>query len=209
MTKDSTLKLNHNFRYFQVLAIIFGGLGPIFFYFFIGFLCGIENFWISKHGFGIIAILFIITCCLTGFLIFKEALCGEEKWFGYAYSIQAVFCFLLVTATVYFTGGAKASIFSFTFLYIPSVVGYVYGKHGLNMKGAVFSMFVSYAYNLFWPLKERKDFAPNEIFVLETSVTKFNLPQVQIEYIYIGIFLLQLCIVFSIAERRSDLRNNQ
>jgi len=196
--------LNIPFRDFQALGTILGGIAPIAAFFLVAFLFGIQNLVITKIGLSIIAILVASVLGFTLFLYHKEPRHGKKKWFTIVYTSQAILCFLLTHFIVHYTGGAKNSVFSFTCLYIPSVVGYVYGKRGISLIGAVIIMSLSYFANLF-SCKDYHLVAENELIRLDKTNIGIGTP-VSIEWIYLAIFLLQLYILWEIAVQKEEFK---
>ncbi len=197
-------ELNYPFRHFQSLGIILGGIGPIAIFFGIAVLFGLKDFYISKSGIGWIVIFLILVAGLTFFLYHKEVHHGQKQWFSYIFSAQAICCFILTHLIMYYTGGARGSVFAFTCLYIPSIVGYVYGKKGVSLKGAAIFMAIIYTYNLFFSVDYKHE-DPASIYEMNHSLVGFSGP-VKTEWIYLAIFILQLSILWLIAAQREDLK---
>ena len=217
MNDNTSTKLNYPFRHFQLLGIIFGGIAPIFVFFLIAFVFGLSNFYIGKLGFIIIVLLWSLVLGITLALYVHEPEHGEKKWFNGLHLTQAILCFLLTLSIVYCTGGAINSVFAFTCLYIPSVVGYVYGKDDWSLKGASIAMAVSYIFNLISYSNYGK--LPSEkltTLVENGSVVALNKCNINggeawfsLEFMYGAFFILQISILYKIASQKEDLKKKE
>lgn len=201
-------KTKESFRHFQLLGIIVGGIAPVGIFFLFAFVFGIENFHIWKSGLIAIVLLWFIVLTATLALLFSEPKHGNKKWFDVLFLSQAILCFILTCILVFNTGGAINSVFSFTCLYIPSIVGYVFGKDDWNLKGASLAMIASYFINLMFysdlPESQLTDFIQKgSIIVLNQCNIGFWGP-FSIKVMHGGIFLLQILILYKTAVKRSE-----
>jgi hypothetical protein len=118
---------------------------------------------------------------------------------------------------VYCTGGAVNSVFAFTCLYIPSVVGYVYGKDDWSLKGASVAMAISYILNLISYSNYRGMSSENLRILVENGsvipLTKCNLngghAWLSMEFMYGAFFILQLSILYKIASQKEELKKKE
>lgn len=203
MTNSNKVISNDTFRDFQAYAVGLGGLGPIALFLFLALAFGIKDLTISKGGTGILLILFFLVLVSTLFLYHKERHHGNKEWFSGIYVLQAMLSFALTHFLIYYTGGARNSVFSFTCLYIPSIVGYVYGKKGVNFIGAAALMFLSYTYNLFYP-KIYNNLPDSDLFRLDKSVFNWIDKPVSFEWLYLSLFIIQLYVLWQIASQKSE-----
>lgn len=137
------------FKHFQFWGIGFGGIVPISVFGICAYAFGIAGLMVVKWAPACIGISTVVLITLSFVLYYHEEQSGETRWFGLLFKFQALLCFVLVHLVVKFTGGSRGSVFAFTCLYVPSVVGYVYGKKGPNFKGASIAMLLIYVLNLF------------------------------------------------------------
>lgn len=198
-----------SFTYFQMLGIFGGGVSPILFFLLVCFYFGIKDCQISINGLGIIIILTISVATMAFVLAFKDVEKRQKKWFKRMESIQAICCFLLTWCIIYYTGGSQNSVFSFTCLYIPSVVGYVYGKKNIGLIVACFAMAAIYISNLV--IFYKKPFSNVESKLMDLSISRFEIfnsviGPIDIRLIYAFLLIFQLFIVYKIATQKEDLR---
>jgi hypothetical protein len=170
-----------------------------------GYLFGIVGLSIAKWAPAYVAIPTLLIIPLSFILPYYEEEHSEKKWFSALFLLQALLCFLLVHLVVRCTGGSRSSLFAFTCLYVPSVVGYVYGKKGVNFKGAFVCMFLIYFVNLFWP-QDLSKLPPGDIINLATSNAGLTAP-IPVEVFYLGVFLLQLIALAVMAAQKPQLQD--
>jgi hypothetical protein len=192
------------FKHFQFWGIFFGGILPVLMFGACGYTTGIVGVSVVKWAPASIAVPTVLIVILSFVLSFCEEDHGETKWFSGLFKIQAFLCFFLVHLVVRCTGGSRGSVFAFTCLYVPSVVGYVYGKKGPNFIGASFVMLTIYVINLFKP-QDLSSTPPDHIINLATS--SLGLPSIRVEYFYLGVFLLQLIALAFMAAQKPQLKD--
>ena len=201
--EDTNIEQNKFFRHFQKLGILFGGVAPIAVFFLVAYFIGIKGLAISISGFGIILFLTVLVLTVTITLLLSEK-SRDKKWFKGTELFQALLCFSLTACIIHHTGGSRNSVFAFSCLYIPSVVGYVYGKKDKSLIGAAIAMSLIYLFNLKWATDCSK-MVETDLYKLETSRIGIVGP-INIEIIYGLLFILQLYIVWVVASQREDLK---
>jgi hypothetical protein len=194
------------FQEFQFLGIFLGGIVPILIFWGFAVATGIQGLKVDRSGTGKILVLTFVLVVLFGVLYKCLAKHGNKPWFGWLFSLQAIICFLLIHFLILFTGGSKYSVFAFTCLYVPSVVGYVYGKAGWNLRGAVVIMLLIYSYNLFWGAELSSPPPPPEtMFDFTKSLFGWTETPLRMDWIHFLLFLLQVVVLWVIAAQKEGL----
>lgn len=191
------------FRTFQWYGFFIGGIIPIVLLIIFQSI-GIKESLIDSNAFGCILIHTIIISIIAIILLHFESRREKLKWnwWGLLFLVQAVFAFFLTHILVVFTGGAKTSVFAFSYIYIPSIVGYAFGK-GINLYGAAIVLSISYFFNLFFPIEGKT--------IFESYIQIFNkigftsADGINIGILYLAIFLIQLFVLIVIAGKKDSL----
>lgn len=164
-----------------------------------------------------IAIVGSLFGCFTPYL---DKTLDDGSWPSIiVFSGQAALSIVFLHALVLYSGGPHASVFAGTYLYLPAVVGYTFGK-GRNLYFCAFAMAISYLTLMFFPLLSRDVF--DGIFLmgplqpissnLETGLIVSNematsqnfdwkIPN-SARFVYSGIVMVQLAVTVFMSSRQ-------
>lgn len=138
-----------SFKVFQFLGYFFGGIGPVIIFFLIE-LFGWEQDVIASEYIGRFVFLTLIGAVIGIIAFYIEHVYHEKHTlFGVFFFLQAIFSVCFIHLLVAYSGGPKASVFNFSYLYLPAVVGFCFGK-GIKLYGAVVLLSISVIINLFF-----------------------------------------------------------
>lgn len=196
-----------SYQIFQGLGYIVGGLVPVAV--FISFeMSGLKQGLLSEISINLFVILSFIGLFMSIISLYVELRYSRESgWFGIIFTMQALFSFFLIHLLVLYTGGPKSSVFGLSYLYIPAVVGYTFGK-GWSLYGAALLLSVSYILNLFF-VAAQQTFLNNYTFIKyflndENLLSDINdTAGKDGAWIYIFVFLLQVMVTTLIASERT------
>jgi hypothetical protein len=159
-----------SFGAFQILGYFLGGMIPVIMYLILE-LCGLNLNNLPRNCIGLFLILAFLGVLIgsTAFLVDK-IYPENHKLFHKFFLAQAIFSIVLIHLLVLYTGGPKSSVFANSYLYLPAIVGYTYGR-GKKLYWAVWFLSFSYFLNLFWN-EGQKNSIWNSIVVWEPSIFK-------------------------------------
>lgn len=138
---------NTFFREFQKLGFFLGGICPLLIFIFLEF-SGLNPGLLEKNcisAFTVLTVVGIGVGWVTSHYGTNET---PKKTFNRIFSFEAFFSIVLIHLVVLYTGGSSSSLFAASYLYLPTVVGYVYGP-GKKLYNAVIALSISFALNLF------------------------------------------------------------
>jgi uncharacterized membrane protein len=148
-----------SFKTFQLLGYFVGGMIPI------AIFLGIEKTGTDLNFVDPKALGFIFYGTLLAFILGLTVLFFEPEEhgktrFNAVYSTQAFVSCSMIHFLVLYTGGPSNSVFSFSYLYLPSVVGYTYGRKDKNFLIAALVLAGSFFANLFFLEQQQHFFNP-------------------------------------------------
>ena len=134
----------------------------------------------------------------------------SRRWISVVMYIQAAISLVIVHVLVSVLGGVKESVFSFSYLYIPAVVGFIYGGAGctllvtstmcglLFIQSAIYPSGVAELLGLIW--RREFDFA---IPRLSGGGGHARIGPTNFDWSYVGVFIIQLSVTTYLAPRGS------
>ncbi len=196
-----------SFKVFQFLGYFIGGIGPVIIFLMFEMLGMDQNIIDGKYISSFM--FFALLGAIIGFIAFYIEHSYSEKHilFKIFFLTQAIFSILLIHFLVLYSGGPKSSVFALSYLYIPAVVGFTYGK-GINLTGAVIALCISYILCLFW-LTEQQDMFKSVVvsgkeFVRISPKPIGFLWNNSDKWIYFIVFLIQIMVTKAIASKRKE-----
>jgi hypothetical protein len=189
------------FKIFQFYGYFLGGLIPVT-------ICiifesiGLNPSIIESNAIGFIMALTLFSYLLGVAVMHFKAEHALLKIFRYSFLFQAIFSFFFIHILVLYSGGAKNSIFSFSYLYLPSIVGFSFGR-GINLYGASIVLAISCYFNLFQISSQQRCLFKVIKFFDQIELNCYK-RIVDEAWIYFFIFCIQLFITVIIAIKRQE-----
>jgi hypothetical protein len=207
------------FQLIQLLGVLLGGIGPILLFLFGWLLWGIEgDVRIGKRAFAAIAVASAIVGGLALILSLCERSDKEKPWFKGCLQLEVGLSFLVIFLVIVSTGGSKDSVFASICLYMPAVVGYVYGHEEINpseqstfnyiykrvksnLIGASIGMAVIYLLGLLTHTAALSWINGGPQYELRNSPTAIPGGPIPIKCFFFAFFIIQLLVVVYIVPR--------
>lgn len=148
------------------------------------------------------AIGIVILLSYIGFLYHYSN--SSPNWFWLLYSIEVVLIFLFVHFVILFTGGAINSLFNGYYLYIPAVIGYVYGKEKQwrYLIPAILILITSYLFNLVVYEEQLRFFINDRI--IKWSMNSSDKHKLFYKWCHVIFYSIQLLVTYKITDKKSS-----
>ena len=188
---------------FQKYGYFIGGLVPILITSLLSLLTSHKVFDSKYLGFFLISSSIGTSYGFLVFLFYSEN--RPSNIFINFFLIQAFLSGFLIHLWVAFSGGAIESIFSLSYLYLPAVVGYTFGK-SKELYIASFFLGVSFFLNTFYCKNQMETFD----FIATIGGERINHEveyisnNIQVQFSFFVIFLAQLIVTIIMAKKRDS-----
>lgn len=189
--------VNVSFTTFQTHGFLIGGILPISIYILTHAL-GYHDSELDLKAFGGLLILSCLLLVIGVVVLICKINDTKPMFRTIAFQIQALLSFLLLHYLVAYTGGSKESVFAFSYLYIPAVVGYTYNS-GINLLGASICLSYSYIKNLFGHEHETMFLRPFANFFSSIHIDPSN--KVGDGILHLSVYVIQLIMIIYLASK--------
>ena len=191
----------NDFLLFQIFGFLIGGLIPVL-------LTIIAQFYSQIHPIDEAVIHMVGAIAVFTLVLAISALCshsainlGHPKsrpFLKVVFLLQALFSIALIHILVIYTGGPISSVFAYSYLYMPSVIGFTYAG-GLELLGASSLLWISFISNLFWLDPQKTFFRPVMELGHNTVSGSYNASMGFPAWLYAVIITIQLIVTSAIA----------
>jgi hypothetical protein len=185
---DSSEK--HKYNTFQWLGVFGGAVFPVIVYLLMTwYYVGWGN--LPYKFFGFLAIGLVCISLIVGFGANNPKL----------FLVQAAFCIIFLHLLVLYSGGFTSSVFTSYYLYIPSVIGYVY-QAKYEMKLAIAALSISALFNYYYPFDQKETIQSMFLqldFKFQTPVMKQDVTPHP--FMFLIVFYTQLYATFKLAKK--------